>query len=132
MSATRHAPPRVAATPRSVSNLGAASEPSRSFSKYGNKRVEVDGIQFPSKKQAARYAELKLLERGKVIRSLRLEVEYPLIVNGQLVCKYRADFDYLTESGAPITEDTKGFRTPVYRLKAKLFKAIYGREIVET
>ena len=31
--------------------------------KYGNTKITVDGIQFDSKREAARYQELKLLER---------------------------------------------------------------------
>lgn len=33
------------------------------YNKYRNNKVEYDGIIFDSKKEAQRYAELKLLER---------------------------------------------------------------------
>jgi len=45
---------------------------------------------------------------------------------------YRADFTYVNEDGQPIVEDVKGFRTPVYRLKKKLMRALYGIEILES
>lgn len=35
-----------------------------SYSKYKNKKTEVDGIMFDSLKEARRYGELKLLVRG--------------------------------------------------------------------
>ena len=103
----------------------------QSKSKYRNKPTEVDGVIFQSKREAARYRELRLLERAGQIDCLRLQVPYPLIVEGHKVGKYVADFVYL-DRGDLVVEDCKGIRTPVYRLKAKLMKAIHGIEILET
>jgi hypothetical protein len=101
-------------------------------SKYGAQRTEVDGITFASKKEARRYGELKLLQRAGTIRDLKLQPRFPLTVNGRLVCTYVGDFEYLTVPiGARIVEDAKGFKTPEYKLKAKLFKALNGFEITE-
>ena len=91
----------------------------------------MDGIKFDSKHEARRYGELKMLERGKAIKGLQLQVTYPLIVNGILVAKYRADFVYNDISGAVIVEDAKGFRTPAYKIKKKLMIALYGVKIKE-
>lgn len=99
--------------------------------KYRAIQTYVDGIKFPSKKQARRYGELKLLEKAKEIEGLQLEVPYDIRVRDQKVCTYRADFVY-TEKGKVIVEDTKGYLTPVYRLKKKLIKACFGIEIRET
>jgi hypothetical protein len=99
--------------------------------KFNAKRTEVDGITFDSKKEAARYLQLKLLQKAGQIQDLELQPEYPMIVNNRKVCSYRADFRY-TENGKNIVEDTKGIRTAMYRLKAKLFKALYGFDIYET
>jgi len=52
-------------------------------------------------------------------------------VAGQHICTYRADFAY-DENGARVVEDAKGVRTPAYRLKAKLMKAVFNIEIRET
>jgi hypothetical protein len=106
------------------------------MSKYGAIKAEVDGITFASRKEARRYGELKLLERGGQIRDLRLQPRYPLTVNDQLVCTYVADFAYSTASGGAgigktIVEDAKGFKTPEYKLKAKLFRAVFGFPITE-
>ena len=99
--------------------------------KYGNEKTVVDGITFASKAEARRYGELKLLERGGVIRDLELQPEFKLFGLGQtLVCKYVADFGY-TEQGMLIVEDVKGIRTAVYRLKAKLFRDNFGFSITE-
>lgn len=106
-------------------------------SKYGAVRTEVDGIKFASKREAARYSELKLLVRAGKICGLvadKQELRWPLEVNGQRICIYEADFVYregLFENSPRIVEDVKGFRTPAYRLKRKLMKAIHGIDIRE-
>ncbi len=100
-------------------------------SKWRNVKVELDGHKFDSKKEAARYEELKTLLRSRKIRKLQMQVWYRLEVNGQLVCRYRADFVY-EEDGQTVVEDVKGFKTPEYRLKAKLMLACHGIRIRET
>lgn len=98
--------------------------------KYGNRRTVVDGIPFASKLEAARYAELRLLERAGEIRDLRLQPRYDLEVNGEHVTRFIGDFAYLTKEGLPVTEDAKGYETPEWKIKARLFKALCGRDVV--
>jgi hypothetical protein len=100
--------------------------------KFGAVPTVVKGIRFASKAEARRFATLSLLERAKEISGLELQPSYKLEVNGQLVCTYRADFRYRTKDGKTVVEDVKGIKTPEYRLKAKLMKAIHGIEILET
>ena len=95
------------------------------MSKYGSVKTEVDGIVFASKREAFRYQELRICERAGIISNLELQVKYPLVVNGQKVCTYIADFTYKDQQGRTIVEDSKGMKTPVYRIKAKLFAACY-------
>ena len=47
--------------------------------KYNNKITELDGIKFHSKKESVRYSQLKLQEKGGLIKDLRLQVSYELI-----------------------------------------------------
>ena len=105
--------------------------------KYHAKKTELDGITFDSKKEANRYAELKLLERSGAIHNLQRQVRYELIPaqkkNGKTVeraCHYIADFVY-EENGKPVVEDVKGFRTKEYVLKRKLMLQVYGIEVRE-
>lgn len=101
--------------------------------KYGNRRTTVDGIEFHSKREATRYLVLKAMERDGLIRDMRLQVRVPLVVNGVTVCRWVADFVYHDEAtGRTEYEDVKGFVTPEYRLKSKLFAALYGQSIRET
>lgn len=105
-------------------------------SKYRNRKVTVDGITFHSAKEARRYGELKLLVRDGEIDRLELQPRVPLKVGGKLVCTYVGDFSYWTrtplgENDQHIIEDVKGFKTEVYKLKAKLFEAIHGFQVRE-
>jgi hypothetical protein len=107
----------------------------RKYGKYGNIKTQVDGIKFSSKREAARYGQLKLLESAGRIRNLKLQVKYVLELNGTLICRYISDFNYDEfEKGVwtPVVEDCKGFRTPEYKLKAKMMLACHGIVVRET
>jgi hypothetical protein len=102
-------------------------------SKFGNKKTEVDGIMFDSKREAARYQALKLMAHAGEITELELQVRFPIRVNGQEVCCYISDFTYRPRGGGSlVVEDCKGAKTETYLLKKKLLKAIHGIEILET
>ena len=113
--------------------------------KYHNRKTVVDGIEFHSEKEGRRYRELKMLQRAGEISGLRLQEPYELIphqkvrdpMTGKMVTersvRYVADFVYVDKrSGRTVVEDTKGYRTPEYRLKRKLFLWRYGIPITET
>ena len=100
--------------------------------KFGEKKTVVDGIKFDSGRESRRYLELKMLQKAGEIQGLRLQVPYLIVVNEKKICKYVADFVYTDTNGNEIVEDSKGFRTPEYRLKAKLMLAVHGIEIYET
>lgn len=93
----------------------------------------VDGERFDSMGERRRWQELKLLERAKLICNLERQKSYPLEVNGRLVTIYRADYVYFdVASNTHVTEDFKGVLTPEFKLKAKLFRALYGHDITIT
>jgi len=105
--------------------------------KYHAKKTELDGITFDSKKEANRYAELKLLERSGAIHNLQRQVRYELIPaqkkDGKTIeraCHYIADFVY-EDSGKTVVEDVKGYRTKEYVLKRKLMLQVHGIEVRE-
>lgn len=99
--------------------------------KYHNRKVIVDGIPFDSQREASRYIILRLMEKAGGISDLKLQQWFVLAVNGRVVCRYKADFTY-DRDGKMVVEDTKGYRTEIYRLKCKLMKIIHGIEILET
>ena len=101
------------------------------MSKYGNRKVKLDGYTFDSKAEARRYGELKMLYQAGEIHKLQVHPRYKLLdpfeVKG---VKYRgivyeADFSY-TENGVQVVEDVKGMKTQVFRIKEKLFIKRYG------
>ena len=107
--------------------------------KYGNQKTIIDGITFDSKKEALRYAELKLLARAGAISALELQKEFELIPTQRIGKKvveraviYKADFYYYDrKTGKYVVEDTKGVRTKEYIIKRKLMLYVYGIKIIE-
>lgn len=109
------------------------------MSKYKNKKTEVDGILFDSKKEAERYKQLHFLELAGFIEELRLQVPFELIPkqerDGKVIeraCVYKADFVYLDNAtGDVVVEDVKGKRTPEYIIKRKLMLYRYNIRVRE-
>lgn len=115
-------------------------------SKYNNKKVCLDGIEFDSRKEARRYAELTLLLRAGEIKDLEMQKKIELIPSQyvddptskkgkqcvELGVTYVADFVYTdTKTGKIVVEDTKGFKTKDYIIKRKLARYLLGIEIKE-
>ncbi len=119
--------------PETATVVPAEPESPAKARKYRNKPTMVNGLTFASKKEAKRYQELDLMRQVGEIHNLTLQPKYAIIVEGIKICTYVADFSYQVRlSGATVVEDTKGVKTPVYRLKRKLMKAVYGIDILET
>jgi hypothetical protein len=91
----------------------------------------VDGYIFDSRKEAARYQELKMLEMAGEIKNVECQFKFEVKVEGKHVCNYFADFAYLDKNDVPVFEDVKGYKTDVYKLKKKLVEAIYKIKIEE-
>lgn len=102
--------------------------------KYGAKKTGGNA----SKKEHQRAGQLRLMQRAGLISNLREQVKFVLIPTqrdsqGNLLereCSYYADFVY-DKDGATVVEDTKGFRTPEYKLKRKLMLHVHGISIKE-
>lgn len=108
------------------------------MSKYGSKKITADGMTFDSRKEYFRWHELSLLEKAGEISQLQRQVRFELIpsqkIDGKVVERpvhYVADFVY-QENGQTVVEDTKGFKTPEYRIKKKLMLYIHGIRIMES
>lgn len=116
-------------------------------SKYGNCKVVRDGIKFDSEREAARFAELKVLRAMGKIRDLRLQANFTLVegyttIEGKRIkpMVYRADFTYERAAEPDCNgtvywlrevEDAKGAKTKDYLLKKKLMQDKYGITIRE-
>lgn len=117
------------------------------MSKYHSRKVEKDGEVFDSVKEYRRFCELSLMEKAGAITDLERQVKFVLLPAQyapvfdaktkkwkdkciERECSYYADFRYV-ENGEEIVEDTKGFRTPEYKIKRKLMYYIHGIQIKE-
>lgn len=94
-----------------------------SRNKFGAKKTQVGDIRFDSKKEANRWMELQLLERGGEISNLRRQVRIPLI--GQHRPLYTrtgrkmvmtVDFAYI-EDGIEVLEESKGAWTRDFEVR---------------
>lgn len=112
------------------------------MSKYGNRRITVDGETFDSQREYRRWCELRLMEKAGLIKELRRQVKFVLIPaqrsGGKVAereCAYIADFVYLEKMGLnewkTVVEDAKGCRTEVYKIKRKLMRYVHGIEVQE-
>jgi hypothetical protein len=106
-------------------------------SKYGSRKKEVDGHLFDSTGEAEAYRYLKRDESAGIISKLELQPVYVLqhsFASGAAkhrAITYRADFRFIDCNGQTHVIDYKGFRTEVYKLKLKMFRALYHDIIFE-
>ncbi len=96
--------------------------------KYGAQKIIVDGIQFDSKAEAARYVELSFMERAGEIFELTTQCPFLYTDNGRKIFKWVADFRYF-DGRKYVMEDVKGAETAVFRLKRKLIESRFGFQI---
>ena len=106
------------------------------MNKYHAKKVTVDGIEFDSRREANRFAELKLMERAGMITDLKRQEEFELIpkCGKERPAKYHADFSYIdTTTGEKVVEDVKSraTKTKDYILRRKLMNWRHGIQIRE-
>jgi hypothetical protein len=109
--------------------------------KYGNVKVEVDGIKHDSTKEAGRWGELRQLERAGAIHDLKRQVSFVLApavrlageVKKKPAIRYFADFTYMRD-GQLVVEDAKSKPTrklAAYRMKKHLMKTVLNLDITE-
>lgn len=91
------------------------------YSKYKSVQTIVDGIRFPSKKEARYYSELLLrIKAGEVEYFLR---QVPLHLPGGVTM--RIDFLEFWTDGSVHYVDTKGYATRAWLDKKKIAEALY-------
>ena len=105
--------------------------------KYNARKTVVDGIKFDSKKEAARYSQLEMLQAAGEISGLQLQVKIPLMgQSGPILtpkgrqAHYVADFVYYDHAiRSEVIEDVKGYRTKEFNLKMAILAA-QGKRII--
>lgn len=112
--------------------------------KYHAEPIHVDGVRFASRKEAARYLELKLMSKAGLIDELELQPVFPLHImelwrSGMPIViaycgKFTADFRYRDlQTGEIVVEDVKSSvtKTEAYRLRKRIAEAVHGITIRE-
>lgn len=101
------------------------------MSKYKARKVMVDGIEFDSQLESHYYLHLKdKWEKGE-IEHFQLQPRYILQdsfkKNGKTFRKieYVADFEVYHLDGEVEVVDVKGFETPDFKIKRKMFEKVY-------
>lgn len=108
---------------------------SRKQSKYGNRKVEIDGLTFDSKAEALYYSELKLREKAGEILFFRTQPRYRLLDGFEKDGKkhrpidYVADFEVHHLDGSIEVIDVKGYKTDVFKIKEKMFNKKYPHKL---
>lgn len=95
--------------------------------KFNATRAEYGGRVYHSMKEANYAAELDLLKRAKEIRDWEPQVRFDLVVNGLKICTIIPDFRVILADGTEEIHEVKsyGTMTEIWRLKRKLFEALY-------
>ena len=95
----------------------------------GYKRTQYNGTLYHSKKEADYAALLDMLKNAadpkQRVEKWTRQVRVPLIVEGKLIANWYCDFEVTFADGRIELHEVKGFDTEVWRLKRKLFEALY-------
>ena len=94
---------------------------------YTNARKQTyNGYQYDSKFEATYAKELDLRKKAGDIKDYDRQVKLDLVVGDYLVCTYKIDFIVYHCDGTREYVEVKGYPTPQWRIKWKLFEALYS------
>lgn len=103
--------------------------------KYGNRKVELDGIVFDSVAESKYYQQLKWLEANKQINFFRCQPRYRLQDGFEKAGKKHRPIDYIADfeihhiDGSIEVVDVKGHITETAKLKFKLFNKKFPHKL---
>jgi len=100
--------------------------------KFGNTPKQYGGSIYHSTLEANYAAYLDMMKkasnpRDRVVKWER-QVKTPMYVNGVHICDWFCDFRVWFADGRSEYHEVKGLESPKYKLKAKLFSALYPKE----
>ena len=90
------------------------------------KKNNYNGYIYDSKFEASYAQELDLRVKAKDTLNYDKQVTLALVVNGYIVCNYRIDFIIYHNDRTAEYVECKGWPTDVWKLKWKLFEALYS------
>lgn len=101
------------------------------YAKYGNSKTEYNGVTYDSKREAEYARDLDILQSSGVIKTWERQPVFPLqprfIKNKKVFrpIRYIADFKVTYPDGRIEIIDIKGFETPQFKIKEKMFHFNY-------
>lgn len=102
--------------------------------KYGNIKQTVDGISFDSKKEADYYVQLKIEKKAKLIMDFERQVSFELRAwqpskftghGYSIIGRHVVDFLITNLDGSKEIREVKGYATPLWDYKRKVFESNY-------
>lgn len=96
------------------------------YVKYNNYYSTKKQGKNDSKFEAGKAQELELLKYAGEIKDFEEQKVIRLEVNGYWICDYKIDFVVHHLDGITEYIETKGYATDTWKLKWKLFTALYG------
>lgn len=94
--------------------------------KYGNRSTKCAASHYhASILEATECTNLYLLAKAKEIRSYEIQKPYDFYVNGIKICRHYVDFFVVPNTGRDYVIETKGMETDIWRIKERLFRALY-------
>lgn len=92
----------------------------------GAKKQVYNNQRYDSGFEADYAVQLDLRLKAKDIKGWERQVKIPLDVNGYHICNYYIDFVIYHNDGTKEFVETKGYATDIWRLKWKLFEALFS------
>lgn len=86
--------------------------------KYGASKTERHGMSFSSKLEASLYDQLLLMQMAKEIKSIQVQ-DHVYLTDARI--QYIADYKCLMADDTTEWFEAKGFETPVWRIKRRLW-----------
>ena len=93
--------------------------------KYNAKRSVYKGHLYASNKEAAYARDLDVRIKAGELVGYRRQQTVRLAIGQQLICRYIVDFVEEYPDGSETWVEVKGYETPEWRLKWKLFEALH-------
>lgn len=98
------------------------------FNKYHAKLTYYNGTLYHSQREANYAAELDMRVKGHDIKKWIRQIPIHLSVYGKEVTIYVIDFKIEHNDGSLEYVEVKGFETDAWKIKWKLFEAIYAHD----
>lgn len=92
------------------------------------KKQVINGIKYDSKFEAGYGQELELRKKAKDIKDFETHKKMFLTVDDVLIANYYIDFVIYHNDGTTEYVETKGYQTEVWKIKWKIFNALFGRD----